>query len=145
MTGILALGIGLEIVLPFLKEGWTTGFKPSSVLILGGSSALGAAVIQLLRLAIPACAILATSSPKHHSHITKLGDDKVFDRNSVSLISDVNRPALDLEALTQLLMPSVLVVHKKKFSIYLIQMGPRGMRRYGLVMTRLKFPVVWTR
>jgi NADPH:quinone reductase-like Zn-dependent oxidoreductase len=90
LTGLVSLGIGLKISLPFLKDGPTTDFKPSSVLILGGSSAVGAAAIQLLRLATPDCTILATSSPKHHSHITNaLGANKAFDRNSPSLITDV--------------------------------------------------------
>ena len=89
-TGVISLGVGLKTSLPFLKDGPTTGFKPSSVLILGGSSALGAAVIQLLRLAVPDSTILATSSPKNHNHITNnLGADGAFDRNSVSLIMDV--------------------------------------------------------
>lgn len=80
----------MKISLPFLKDGPITHFKPSSVLILGGSSAVGAATIQLLRLALPDCTILATSSPKHHSHLIKtLGASGVFDRNSASLIADV--------------------------------------------------------
>ncbi|KAJ5681328.1 uncharacterized protein N7477_001268 [Penicillium maclennaniae] len=39
LTAMMALGIGLKTPLPFLKGGPITGFKPSSVLILGGSSA----------------------------------------------------------------------------------------------------------
>jgi len=90
LTGVVSLGIGLKTPLPFLKDGPTTGFKPSSVLILGGSSALGAATIQLLRLAVPDCTILVTSSPKNHRHITKtLGANRAFDRNSASLAMDV--------------------------------------------------------
>ena len=76
--------------LPFVKDGQATGFAPSSVLVIGGSSALGAAVIQLLRLAVPDCTILATSSPKHHGHLTAtLGANRSFNRNSASLIADV--------------------------------------------------------
>ncbi|KAJ5811963.1 hypothetical protein N7474_008264 [Penicillium riverlandense] len=90
LTAMMALGIGLKTRLPFLSGGPTTGFNPSAVLILGGSSALGAAVIQLLRLAVPECLILATSSPKHHKHLTSiLGADGAFDRNSTSLITEV--------------------------------------------------------
>jgi threonine dehydrogenase-like Zn-dependent dehydrogenase len=90
MTGVISLGIGLKTPLPFLQDGPTTGFKPSSVLILGGSSAVGAATIQLLRLAVPDCTILATSSPKNHSHLTDtLGANGAFDRNSASLVRDV--------------------------------------------------------
>jgi len=85
----MALGSGLKTALPFLKDGPTTGFNPSSVLILGGSSALGAATIQLLHLAVPDCKILTTSSPKHHAHLTALGVYKAFDRNSSTLIADI--------------------------------------------------------
>jgi NADPH:quinone reductase-like Zn-dependent oxidoreductase len=86
---VVGLGIALKISLPFLKDGPTTDFKPSSVLVLGASSALGAATIQLLRLAVPDCKVLVTASPKHHKHIATLGATGVFDRNSASLISEV--------------------------------------------------------
>ncbi|KAJ5310965.1 hypothetical protein N7476_006825 [Penicillium atrosanguineum] len=90
LTAIMALGIGLKTPLPFLKGGPRTGFTPSSVLILGGSSALGAATIQLLRLAAPTCLILATSSPRHHEYIRNiLGADGAIDRGSSSLVEDV--------------------------------------------------------
>ena len=88
-TAVAALVVGLKTPLPFLNDGPRGGFQPSSVLVLGGSSALGAAAIQLLRLAVPDCTILTTSSPKHHSHIKTLGADGAFDRNSASLITDV--------------------------------------------------------
>lgn len=92
LTGMIALGVGLKIPLPFLEGGPTSGLAPSSVLILGGSSAVGAATIQLLRLAVPQCQILATSSPKHHDHIKNyLGTDAVIDRNSASLPLDAKR------------------------------------------------------
>ncbi|KAF2180868.1 GroES-like protein [Zopfia rhizophila CBS 207.26] len=89
-TAVAALGIGLKTPLCFIKGGASTGFTPSSVLVLGGSSALGAAVIQLLRLAVPDCRIFSTSSPKHHNHIVKtLGADEAFDRSSATLAEDV--------------------------------------------------------
>lgn len=92
LTGMMALGIGLKTPLPFLESGPTSGLEPSSVLILGGSSAVGAATIQLLRLAVPQCQIIATSSPKHHDHIKNyLGADMVINRNSDSLPSDAKR------------------------------------------------------
>jgi NADPH:quinone reductase-like Zn-dependent oxidoreductase len=86
----MALGIGLKTPLPFLEGGPTSGLQPSSILILGGSSAVGAATIQLLRLAVPECKILATSSLRHHDHLKNyLGADGVIDRNSASMPSDV--------------------------------------------------------
>lgn len=56
------------------------------MLILGGSSAVGAAAIQLLRLVLPAAAIFTTSSLKHHSHLISLGATQCFDRGDVSAI-----------------------------------------------------------
>ena len=67
-----------------------TGFKPSSVLVLGGSSSLGAAVIQLLRLVLPECTILVTSSRKHHDHLTTaLGATAAFNRDSSDLVQEL--------------------------------------------------------
>lgn len=37
---------------------------------------------------VPDCTILATSSPKHHNHITALGADSALDRNAASLAKD---------------------------------------------------------
>ena len=56
---------------------------------MGGSSSTGANAIQLLRLAYPSLAIFATSSSKHHAHLTELGATKLFDYRSPTLISDV--------------------------------------------------------
>lgn len=89
-TAMVGLGVGLETPLPFLPGGSQNGYLPSSVLVLGGSSALGAATIQLLRLAVPECKILTTSSPKHHKHLTNtLSANAAFDRNSTSLVEEV--------------------------------------------------------
>ncbi|KAF2722569.1 GroES-like protein [Polychaeton citri CBS 116435] len=90
-TAVIGLGIGLKTSLPFLKGGPREGFEPSSVLVVGASSALGAATVQVLRLVLPEARILATSSPQHHDHIASLGVDKSFDRNSPSLVEEVKR------------------------------------------------------
>lgn len=58
-------------------------------MILGGSSALGAAAIQLLRMVSPDCAVLTTSSPKHHSHLKALGATHTLDRSSSTLVEDI--------------------------------------------------------
>ena len=76
--------------MPWVKDGPTSGFQPSSILVLGGSSALGASTIQLLRISLPNSTIFATSSPKHHNPIEGvLGANKAFDRSSVSLVEEV--------------------------------------------------------
>lgn len=91
----MALGIGLKTPLPFLQDGPTTGVEPSSVLVLGGSSSLGAALVQLLRLAVPDCVIIGTSSPRNHDRILALGANAAFDRNSASLVTDVKSATAD--------------------------------------------------
>jgi NADPH:quinone reductase-like Zn-dependent oxidoreductase len=53
-----------------------------SILVLGGSSGVGAAAIQLLRLALPSANILTTSSAKHHAHLLELGATKCFERSA---------------------------------------------------------------
>jgi NADPH:quinone reductase-like Zn-dependent oxidoreductase len=65
------------------------------MLILGGSSATGAAAIQLLRLAYPSLPIYATSSPKHHEHLASLGATKLFDYNSATVVSDIKSSSPD--------------------------------------------------
>ena len=53
----------------------------SSVLILGGSSGVGASAIQLLRLALGNSAtILSTNSPAHNKRLISLGATACFDR-----------------------------------------------------------------
>lgn len=89
-TAVMGLGIGLGTRLPFVRDGPAEGSQPSSVLVLGGSSALGAATIQLLRVALPQCKVLTTASPKHHAHVTQhLGAHAAFDRSSPSLVADI--------------------------------------------------------
>lgn len=66
-----------------------SGSRPDSILVLGGSSGVGAAAIQLLRNALPSSTILTTSSATHHPHLTSLGATKTLDRNSPTLVSDI--------------------------------------------------------
>ncbi|KAH7163586.1 putative alcohol dehydrogenase [Dactylonectria estremocensis] len=133
MTGIVALGVGLKISLPFLEVGPTTVFNPASVLVLGGSSALGAATIQLLRLAVPNCKIFTTSSPRHHAHITStLGADRAFDRKSTSLVMDVRAESpgsLGVEAIIDAVGAGA--TEKHIFDTF----DPNGPMRYAQVWT----------
>lgn len=66
-----------------------TGPQPKSILVLGGSSGVGASAIQILRLALPSATILTTSSPQHHARLTSLGTTKAFDQKSPALVADV--------------------------------------------------------
>ncbi|MCJ1306736.1 hypothetical protein MMC25_000379 [Agyrium rufum] len=89
VTAVSAIVESLKIPLPFLEALSTEGAAPSSVLILGGSSATGAAAIQLLRKAYPSLPILATSSTKHRARLEDLGATCVIDYKSTSVISNI--------------------------------------------------------
>ena len=70
----------MHVPLPYLDPTGSSSLR--SVLVLGGSSAVGAAAIQLLRLALPSATILTTSSGKHHAHLVSLGATKCFERSA---------------------------------------------------------------
>lgn len=63
--------------------------------VLGGSSAVGATSIELLRLALPDILILSTSSPPHHNHILDLGADRAFDPKSPDVLESIRRASPD--------------------------------------------------
>lgn len=88
-TAVIAIYDGLKVPLPFIPNTSLSENIPISVLILGGSSSVGANAISLLRLAYPSLPIFATSSPKHHSQLIKLGATKLFDYRSTTLVSDI--------------------------------------------------------
>lgn len=70
----------MHVPLPHLDP--TSSSSLGSILVLGGSSAVGAAAIQLLRLALPSATILTTSSAQHHAHLVSLGATKTFERSA---------------------------------------------------------------
>ena len=80
LTAAAAITGGLHFPLPYLDPTGSSSLR--SVLVLGGSSAVGAASIQLLRLALPSATILATSSANHHAHLVSLGATKCFERSA---------------------------------------------------------------
>ena len=129
----MAIGIGLKSPLPFLQNGPTTGFKPTSAVILGGSSAVGAATIQILRLAVPECMILTTSSPTHHPHLTDtLGADHTFDRDSVSLIDDLKSRTSQCRGVDAIVdVVGAGSVQKDIFDV----LNPDGPKKYAQVWT----------
>ncbi|KAJ7718454.1 putative quinone oxidoreductase [Mycena metata] len=90
VTAVCTIVGSLGIPLPFLPEVVPAeGRVPSSVLILGGSSVTGAAIIQLLRRAYPSLPILATSSVKHNARLTDLGATQLFDYKSSAVVADI--------------------------------------------------------
>jgi NADPH:quinone reductase-like Zn-dependent oxidoreductase len=72
--------LGLHVPLRHLDPTGSSSLK--SILVLGGSSPLGAAASQLIRLALPSATILTTSSGKHHTHLLSLGATKCFERSA---------------------------------------------------------------
>ena len=80
LTAAAAITIGLHVPLPHLDPTGSSSLR--SILVLGGSSSVGAAAIQLLRLALPSATILTTSSTSHHAHLISLGATACFERSA---------------------------------------------------------------
>lgn len=80
ITAAASIILGLDVALPRLGSPTSNTLK--SILILGGSSVVGAGAIQLLRQALPSATILATSSAQHHAHLVSLGAAKSFERSA---------------------------------------------------------------
>lgn len=91
MTAAAAITIGLKVPLPFVQEDGRSTLQADlrSVLVIGGSSGVGASAIQLLRIAAPNLQIVATASPSHHSHIISLGATTCVDRATPDIVSAV--------------------------------------------------------
>ncbi|KAH8696744.1 putative quinone oxidoreductase [Talaromyces proteolyticus] len=90
VTAISAIySLDLRIPITAIKPLSTSRREPKSILILGGSSSIGANAIQLLRLAYSSLPIFATSSASHHSHLLDLGATRLFDYRSRTLASDI--------------------------------------------------------
>lgn len=89
MTASAAIYVGLDILLPFLPGGMPARSQIRSVLVAGGSSNVGAAAVQILRLVLPTALILTTSSVAHHAHLHSLGATTTFDRYSPDLVADI--------------------------------------------------------
>lgn len=98
ITALVGLIKGLGIT-PFFSQSQSPSPQSplKSVLVLGGSSAVGAATLQLLRLSLPPDAIiLAMTSSRHHRHLQEsLSVSKAIDRASPSLVQDVKQATPD--------------------------------------------------
>ncbi|KAJ5220244.1 hypothetical protein N7468_009448 [Penicillium chermesinum] len=80
----------LPVDLPPTSE---RGAGIQSVLVLGGSSGIGAMAIQFLRLVLPAALILTTASKKHHERLLSLGADQCFERSAQDDPTDIRTVA----------------------------------------------------
>ncbi|RYP12599.1 hypothetical protein DL765_007230 [Monosporascus sp. GIB2] len=80
LTAAGAIAIGLKVPFSGLSNADTTNEPPQSILVLGGSSGVGSAAIQLLRIALPSAAIITTSSVAHHAHLKSLGASTCLER-----------------------------------------------------------------
>ncbi|KAI1655195.1 GroES-like protein [Daldinia decipiens] len=81
LTAEGAIAGGLKVGVPGLSKIENTN-PPKSILILGGSSAVGAAAIQILRFALPSVTIVVTSSKPHHEHLKSLGANAALERSA---------------------------------------------------------------
>ncbi|KAI9883849.1 MAG: hypothetical protein M1823_004378 [Watsoniomyces obsoletus] len=93
VTAAAAIHLGLDITLPFLPDSTIEGGpnSPSTILVLGGSSSVGASAIQILRLALPDSIIIATSSTKNHTQVSSVGANHVIDYKSSNVLEQINQ------------------------------------------------------
>ncbi|KAG8408387.1 putative secondary metabolism biosynthetic enzyme [Metarhizium acridum] len=99
LTAAAAVTKALGTPLPYLREDLGPGREHvsngngvtippiRSVLVVGGSSGVGASAVQLLRQALPLATILTTNSPKHNDHIVKLGATTCIDRHDPNMVT----------------------------------------------------------
>jgi NADPH:quinone reductase-like Zn-dependent oxidoreductase len=137
VTAVCAIVKCLNVPLPFVSM-VAQGEVPSSVLILGGSSATGAAAIQLLRKAYPSLPILATSSTKHHTRLTELGATYLADYKSSSVVEDIK--AASPQGVGVDVIIDCVSAGAAQTDICNV-LDPNGSKRYAAVITSIPVPV----
>lgn len=105
---------------------------------MGGSSATGAAAIQLLRLAHPALPIYATSSPHNFDKVLVLGATAVFDYHSATLVADVKAATPGKRGVDMIF--DFVAAGAKDVGICDV-LDPKGLKRYGAVVTGAEIKV----
>ncbi|SPO04282.1 uncharacterized protein DNG_06965 [Cephalotrichum gorgonifer] len=138
VTAVAAIVNGLKIPLPFLQGLSTEGQAPLSVLVLGGSSATGAAVIQLLRKAYPSLPILTTSSEKSHKLLSDLGATYVTKYKSHSVVADI-KAASPGGAGVDVIIDCVSAGARQTDITDVLD--PSGSKRYASVVTGVPVPI----
>ena len=137
-TAVCAIVNSLMIPLPFLQGLSTEGQVPSSILVLGGSSATGAAAIQLLRKAYPLLPILATSSAKHYARLHDLGVTYVVDYRSPSVVAEIKAASPGAAGVEVIIDCVSAGASQTDISDVL---DPTGPKRYAAVVTGVPVPV----
>jgi len=138
VTAVCAIVNSLKIPLPFLQGMSTEGRAPSSILVLGGSSATGAAAIQLLRKAYPSLPILATSSAKHFARLEDLGATYVVDYRSPSVVADIKAASPGGAGVEVIIDCVAAGASQTDISDVL---GPAGFKRYAAIVTGVPISV----
>lgn len=116
----------------------TEGQAPSSILVLGGSSATGAAAILLLRKAYPSLPILATSSVKHFARLQDLGATHVVDYKSPSVVADIKAASPGAAGVEAIIDCVSAGASQPDISDVL---DPAGSKGYAAVVTGITIPV----
>ncbi|KAK3303873.1 chaperonin 10-like protein [Chaetomium strumarium] len=88
LTAAAAVAKGLGVSL-FQDQAASNALPLNSILVLGGSSGVGASAVQLLRAALPHAAILTTNSRKHNVHVLSLGATACIDRNEPDIVAAI--------------------------------------------------------
>lgn len=123
--------MGLRLPLPHLNPD-TSEHELKSVLVLGGSSGIGAAAIQYLRLALPEATILATSSVQHHKRLLSLGATRCFERPAQDNTAEIRAATPNNAGVDAILDPvAAAATQPTVFTAF----NPNGPRFYSQVMT----------
>ena len=138
VTAVCAIVNSLKIPLPFLQAMSIEGQPPSSILVLGGSSATGAAAIQLLRKAYSLLPILTTSSVKHHPRLKDLGATYTIDYNSPSVVADIKATSPGAAGVDVIIDCVSAGVSQTDITNVL---DPTGSKRYAAVVTGAPVPL----
>ncbi len=99
---------------------------------------MGAAAIQLLRLALPTAIILTTSSTQHHEHLVSLGARNCFPRSAQASPSDIKSATPTGKGVHAIIdCVTAAAEHPSIFEA----LDPEGPKIYSQVMTGVEIQV----
>lgn len=88
-TATVALFDILNLPLPSSSSASPPSAVKTGILVWGGATQAGSALIQLLRLTMPNLTVFATASLGHHDRLRGLGADYVADYRSATVVDDI--------------------------------------------------------